>query len=193
MAAPKGNEFWKKRSKHGRDKLFASPELLWQACEQYFRWCVNNPLMELEQVKNLQRPYKDKGKWVRPSQFVELPKMRPFTIQGLCRYLDTNSLWFNEFEEAIKLSLKDAEKKDDPLIKGFSIICLRVREIIYDQKFTGAATGFFNANIISRDLGLADKQEARQTDKDGNDVKQPLPAINITVYAAGAPIAESEE
>lgn len=26
MAAPKGNQFWMLRSKHGRDKLFATPE-----------------------------------------------------------------------------------------------------------------------------------------------------------------------
>ena len=29
MAAPKGNQFWMLRSKHGRDKLFATPEALW--------------------------------------------------------------------------------------------------------------------------------------------------------------------
>lgn len=28
MAAPKGNQFWMLRSKHGRDKLFATPEAL---------------------------------------------------------------------------------------------------------------------------------------------------------------------
>jgi hypothetical protein len=28
MAAPKGNKFWMMRSKHGRDKLFASPQLI---------------------------------------------------------------------------------------------------------------------------------------------------------------------
>lgn len=28
MGAPKGNQFWKLRSKHGRDKLFSSPEIL---------------------------------------------------------------------------------------------------------------------------------------------------------------------
>lgn len=156
MGAPKGNQFWKKRSKHGRDKLFASPQLLWEACEQYFKWCVNNPLIELEQIKNPPRPYRKKdGEWVTPSQFVELPKMLAFTIQGLCRYLDTNSRWFNEFEEA----LKEEGKENDPLTKGFSDICTRVREIIYEQKFTGAAAGLLNPMIIARDLSLRDKSE----------------------------------
>src|SRR6185437_1561912 len=177
MGAPKGNQFWKKRSKHGRDKLFATPDLLWEACEQYFKWCVNNPLIELVQIKNPPRPYKDKdGTWVAPSQFVELPKMRAFTIQGLCRYLDCNTLWFMQFEK----SLKEDSKKDDPITKDFSLICIRVREIIYEQKFTGAAAGFLNANIIARDLGLVEKQEKRDVDKDGNDVpKNPFVRIML--------------
>lgn len=171
MGAPKGNEFWKKRSKHGRDKLFASPELLWEACEQYFRWCVNNPLMEMEQIKNPPRPYKDtESEWVKPSQFVELPKMRAFTIQGLCRFLDSNTQWFNQFED----SLKAEEKQNDPLTKDFSVICMRVREIIYEQKFTGAAAGFLNPMIIARDLGLRDKKEL--TGENGG----PLQIQNIT-------------
>ena len=43
MAAPKGNKFWMLRSKHGRDKLFATPELLWEAACEYFQWCDENP------------------------------------------------------------------------------------------------------------------------------------------------------
>ena len=30
---------------------------------------------------------------------------------------------------------------------------------MFEQKFAGAAVGLFNANIIARDLGLADKQD----------------------------------
>ncbi len=157
MGAPKGNMFWKKRSKHGRDKLFASPELLWQAAQEYFRWCVNNPLIELEQSKSPARPFKDKetGELKWPPNMVELPKMRPFTIQGLCRHLDANTLWFSEFEN----SLKGEDKQNDPLTKDFSVVCTRIREIIYEQKFTGAAAGFLNPTIIARDLGLRDKTE----------------------------------
>jgi hypothetical protein len=43
MAAPKGNQFWMLRSKHGRDKLFATPEALWEAACEYFQWCDENP------------------------------------------------------------------------------------------------------------------------------------------------------
>ena len=42
-AAPKGNQFWKLRSKHGRDKLFATPDLLWEAACEYFAYCDKHP------------------------------------------------------------------------------------------------------------------------------------------------------
>jgi hypothetical protein len=36
---------------------------------------------------------------------------------------------------------------------------------MYAQKFEGAASGAFNANIIARDLGLADKTEMKVTEE----------------------------
>ena len=35
----------------------------------------------------------------------------------------------------------------------------KIEEIIYNQKFEGAAVGIFNSNIIARDLGLSDKKD----------------------------------
>jgi len=142
MPAPIGNQFWKLRSKHGRDRLFKTPALLWKACEEYFQWCIDNPLPEID--------YRGKD-----ADQVTLYKMRPFTIQGLCRYLNTNSVWFNQFEE----SLKDERKRKTSKNKEFSQILTRVRETIYEQKFTGAASGFLNPMIIARDLSLKDRSE----------------------------------
>ncbi len=136
MGAPKGNEFWKLRSKHGRDKLFATPELLWEAATEYFQWCVDNPLQKQEIVK-----YKDFYEKVTTNL------MRAFTIHGLCLYLDCNTAYFRNFE----LNNKDA--------KDFSAVLTRVRETIYNQKFEGASANLLNANIIARDLGLVDKKE----------------------------------
>lgn len=150
MAAPKGNEFWKLRSKHGRDKIFGTPEMLWEESSVYFQWCVDNPLIEVEQAKTPAKPIKDdEGKWVFPQNLIELPKMRAFTIQGLCLYLGVNVMYFNQFEK----SLID---KEDDLSKDFSLTCSRIRDVIFQQKFTGAAAGFLNPNMICRDIGLSD-------------------------------------
>lgn len=135
MAAPTGNQFWKLRAKHGRDKLFESPELLWEAACEYFEWCEANPLIEVD----------FRGK---DSDEVHIPKMRPFTWDGLELYVDIYSL---------------RDYKTNEQYKDFSQVINRIERIIRNQKFSGAAAGFLNANIISRDLGLADKSELTHT------------------------------
>jgi hypothetical protein len=84
--------------------------------------------------------------------------MRAFTMAGLCRYLRCNTKYFNDFNESIK-------GKEDEMSKGFSEVITLIYDTLYEQKFTGAAAGFLNANLISRELGLADKNTL-QGDKD---------------------------
>lgn len=153
MGAPKGNEFWKLRSKHGMDKLFATPELMWEAATEYFQWCEDNPFQKAE-AKVISGGYKEPGS----VEIASLPYMRPFTIQGLCLYFDCNVQYLAQFEAKL-------DGKTDELSKGFALVITRIREIIYNQKFSGAASGFFNANIIARDLGLADKKEVEKITK----------------------------
>lgn len=141
MAAPRKNGFWKLRAKHGRDRIFANPIDLWNAATEYFDNCERNPLMEIDYVG------KDAIK-------VEIPKMRPFTMQGLCLYLGCNTGYFSDFKESLK-------NKNDSLSEDFSEVITRIEETVYNQKFTGAAAGFLNANIIARDLGLTDKKELK--------------------------------
>jgi vacuolar-type H+-ATPase subunit D/Vma8 len=82
--------------------------------------------------------------------------MRAMTMEGLCIFLDVNTKYFNQFE----IELKD---KKDKISKDFSNIITRIREVIRNQKFEGAAAGFLNANIIARDLGLKDSTEIDHT------------------------------
>lgn len=138
MAATVGNKFWELRSKHGRDKLFSEPELLWEAATEYFVWCEENPLMEVDyRGKDVDR--------------IELPKMRAFTMQGLCLYLNCNTAYFRTFKAQLK--------KEDKQYEDFNTVITRIEETVYNQKFTGAAAGFLNPNIIARDLGLTDKKD----------------------------------
>ncbi len=141
MAAPIGNQFWKKRSKHGRGKLFKTPELLWEAACEYFKEVDENPIERND----------FKGK---DAEEVIYKLQRPYTIQGLCLYLDCGVNYFNQFEGNL-------DPKKRPEDKDFSLITTRIRQIIYYQKFDGAAAGIFNSSIIARDLGLADKSELK--------------------------------
>lgn len=136
-----GNQFWKLRAKHGREKIFSSPELLREAAYEYFDYIESNPLEQEEIVK-----YKD------CYQMVNVTKKRVFQIGGLCIFLGINIQYFDDFEESLK-------GKDDSISKDFSLIITHIREVIRLQKFEGAASGFFNPTIIARDLGLKDKTD----------------------------------
>ena len=52
----------------------------------------------------------------------------------------------------------------------FNVLNLIHEEIIYNQKFTGAAADLLNPNIIARELGLADKQQNEHTGVDGKPI-----------------------
>lgn len=143
MGAPKGNQFWKLRSKHGRDKIFETADILWDAACDYFEWIDNNPLIEEKVV-----PSK------HTTEVVKLKKMRPYTISGLAIYCDADSAYFNNFRNRLDPKIKEH--------KEFLAVLSRIYEIIYTQKFEGAAVNLFNHNIIARDLGLVDKKEEKQ-------------------------------
>ena len=129
--------FWKARSKHGRDKIFKTPECLWDAACGYFEWTENNPLSRAITYQGAVTGKED--------------LMRPMTVKGLCIHLNVNSKYFNDFNASL-----DLNKEID---RDFSEVTTRIREIIDTQKFEGATAGLFNPTIIARDLGLADKQE----------------------------------
>lgn len=128
MAAPKGNKFWELRSKHGRDKLFASSELLWQAACEYFQWCEDNPI-EAEDNKGTKN--------VNKVKFV-----RPYTKEGLYLYLDVSPHWLDNFKKAAS--------------EDFLYIICKIEMTIRRQKLEGSIVGIYNANIIARELGLTE-------------------------------------
>ena len=132
MGAPLGNQYWKLRLKHGRDRIITDPKALEENAEQYFQWCIDNPLLEVD--------YRGKD-----LQMVELPKLRVFQKSGLALACGLSS--WRTIEDLKELS------------KDFLQVITRIEEIIYTQKFEGTAAGFLNPNVIARDLGLVDKQD----------------------------------
>jgi hypothetical protein len=170
MAAPKENQFWKLRSKHGRDKLFTTPDLLWEAACEYFQWCQDNPWMKIEQARAAGKPglaiKVKKGQAVgiqatRPTELAELPTARPYSLSGLCLYLGCSHHYFYEFKKTANEDYLD--------------ILTRIELIIETQQFEGATVGAYNANIIARKLGLTDKQEIE------NNVKGELTIIRKVI------------
>lgn len=141
MAAPKGNQFWKARSSHGRKPIFADAEILWDACIEYFEWVDANPLYEDRLIS-----------FQGVATHEPVAKMRAMTIAGLCLFLDISQQAWSEYRQR----------------KGFGEVVTQAEETIRTQKFSGAAADLLNANIIARDLGLAERQE--HTGKDGEPI-----------------------
>lgn len=142
MAAPKGNRFWEARSSHGRNPKFESGDQLWSACCEYFQWVEDNPLWEM-------KPFAYQGEVTQEA----VAKMRAMTLTGLCLFLDiSDDTWRNY-------------RGNEDLLGVVS----RAEKVIYDQKFSGAAADLLNANIIARDLGLAEKKEVKQSVSDLSD------------------------
>lgn len=132
MAAPQGNQFWKLRATHGRDLIFSSPIILWEACCEYFE-------------------VTDARKWVKKdwvgkdAHEVERETQTPYTWSGLYLFLDIDAKTWDLYE-----------KRED-----FIPILTRVRQIIITQKLEGATVGAFNPMIVSRDIGLSEKVESK--------------------------------
>lgn len=131
MAAPKGNNYWQFRNKHGRDYKY-QPEELWDEFVQYSEWLTNNPLFEEKQ-------FAFQGVVTTHNA----PKMRAMTLTGFCLFADISIDTFHEYRKN----------------KDFIVVCTRIDNAIYQQKFEGAAADLLNPSIIARDLGLKDQHD----------------------------------
>jgi len=130
--ADKPQRFWEQKPKGGRPKKFDSPEHLWGCAIEYFEWVEANPLQE-EKLFHYQGEVKKET----------VSKMRAMTVSGLCIFLGIGETTLRDY-------------RDNP---QFSRVVHEIDSVMRTQKFSGAAADMLNANIIARDLGLADKQE----------------------------------
>ncbi len=99
---------------------------------QYVQWAEETPLIEVD----------FRGK---DAMKVEIPKKRVLTKDGFalaCGF----ACW---------ATLAVYRTKSEDFAKVFT----RIEQAIIAQKFEGATSGFFNHNIIARDLGLMNQEQ----------------------------------
>jgi len=147
-----GNQYYKIRSKDGRDLLFETPEILANACNEYFEWCINNPHKEVVLTT-----------FQGVSKLEDVPKMRTFSLEGLCNFIDISVKGFKLYEDRI----------------DFIPVTTRARRIIYNQQFEGASSGFLNPSIIARSLGLKESFDHTTNGKDV--VSEKLDLSHLTI------------
>lgn len=109
------------------------PLTLWAKFIEYVDWVVSNPA-------KVERPFSS-------GLIVVCSQDRPLKLIDFYAFAGITHSMFQRYEE-----------KDD-----FKAITARVRDIIYSQKFDGAARGIFESNIIARDLGIGDKLDIAGT------------------------------
>lgn len=149
MAAPKGNNYWQFRNKHGRGFQY-SPDELWMEAMDYFEWMQNRVWNKKEAIKS--------GDLA--GTLVDVPTSTPFSFESFCLYADISMETFRNYRSG----------KEE--YKDFLDVATRIAVIIESQQLEGATVGAYNPNIIARKLGLADKQDHTTNGKD-------LPATQI--------------
>ncbi len=118
----------------GRPPAFESPNDMWERACEYFDWCDENSLPET-------KAFGYQGEVT----YGKVPHMRAMTQAGLCAFLNIGTSTFSDYKQK----------------ENFSAVILAIEQVMFEQKFTGAAAGMLKENIISRELGLADRQETK--------------------------------
>lgn len=126
-----------------------TPELLWRLACGYFEAAENDNIVQRDFI----RSGPDAGR------IIEIPRRRPYSLTGFEMYVEAYG---------IRARLSDFFTNRDSQYSEFIPVCARIRSIIQQDKFDGAAVGIYNPHLIIRDLGLAEKVDA------GITVEQPL-------------------
>ena len=119
--------------------LHYTPKQLAEKFEEYVHWCENNE-MEIEEKQKgiVGNGYVDKS--------TKNYKQRLVSVHGFLVFIGKTKRWWSQLSDG-----KQGEK--------FSYLKVSITEYCEDYQKEMAAAGVFNANIISRLLGLADKKE----------------------------------
>ena len=123
----------------GMEKL--TPEALWALACLYFQGEDEDTMIK----KDFIRSGESAGK------VVEITTTRPFSwysFELFCLY------------HGIRNSLSPIRENRDDRYPQFKEVVARINQVIYEQKFDGAAIGGYNPQLIIRDLGLVDKVDA---------------------------------
>lgn len=118
-------------------KNIASPETLYQYFEQYRQHTKANPKKYHHWSNRLEKQ-------------VSVDREIPLTWKGF-------EIWLRQ--QGIIAKLDDYEANKDSRYGEYAAIIRAIKDEIYDDKFTGAAVGVFQHNIIARDLGLMERTD----------------------------------
>lgn len=133
MPAPKGHPLW---GNPLNPKKY-TPDGLWDKFCEYLQYCKENPVIKEDFISGGQRA----------GEIIELKSDQPLCIEEFCNFADISTITFFNYTKTEGY-------------ETFFNVCQRIRQVIDSQHFRGGMAGIFNANIVTRKLGLAEKNES---------------------------------
>lgn len=118
-----------------------TPEALWDLACLYFQGEDEDTMVK----KDFIRSGENAGK------VVEITTLRPFSWNSFDLFM---------LYHGINTSIHDIRRNKDGKYAAFQDVVARIENVIYEQKFDGAAIGVYSQQLIIRDLGLAEKVDA---------------------------------
>lgn len=115
-----------------------TPKRLQEKFVEYVKWCKDNPIVIGTEIKNTS------VEGIKYGATTEERKPRLVSIGGFLVYIGATRRWWGELDDS---------KQDYSAVKDL------IREFCESYQKEMAAAGIFNGNIISRLLGLVDKQQ----------------------------------
>ena len=120
-----------------KHKYIETPEKLWELFSEFVEHEKSNPMFKVEYV----------GK---EGDRVNTPLQVPITFEAF-------ECWLAD--KGIINDLGNYSSNLNGAYTDYLPIITRIKNNCFAQNFKGASVGLFNANIIARKLGLADKKE----------------------------------
>ena len=138
-----GNQLWKLRTKHGRDRLFGDAAVLWDEACKYFDWADRHPREKTELVK-----YKGEA------SEAEVPLGRMYSMHELTVYLGVSGSYFRTAKGELreKIEKGKATAAEVELLETIE----RIEGVIQADQISGAAVGIYAPQLVSRLNGLSD-------------------------------------
>lgn len=116
------------------------PKIFVERFIEYLYWCEKNPIK--------------KTKVLNDGTIVDYEAPRAPLKKGFEAYVGR--------PELIKATKNTKNYKSGPQAEEYQAVIGWIQNILFEQKFTGAAVGVYNASLISKELGLVERQEIEQ-------------------------------
>lgn len=142
-----GNTVWQRRlDSNGQKRMFTDPKALLDEFEKYVCWALANPIPSAKLASEEGLP-----------MVINVPLRRPITISGFCVIIGCNEDYLRNFRNDVR---------KNPKLGAFGPVIESIYQFVEDNLMEGATVNQFNANIISRKLGLIDRTDVTTNNKE---------------------------